>query len=1140
MLQISVCLPVRSDEKLLKQSLDALNGQVSEILVLDLGADQATLQVAKAFGAKILPLQWQNLMGEIWAAARQAAEQDWLGLVFPGEIPAASFWTDLEKCLAQTDLLEIEVTCRSPQDQRSESRIFKRTATEHDSQVYFPLFRESLNRRPGVGFAPGLALTAKETCWLRSPEVTGPLLDAAQTQANTPTGVKLLLGIRAFERQNDQQAKDIFEELQHLAARSADTGFTLLATRLYLLKTLWEMGKHQMAFEQLDRFRHTQATIEKQPALWVLRGVMARHVKETELAQECFQQALELSQSESLNLFNPLLQLPDISWKPWIGLGEIFLEEGLFTQAYHAFASARQTLPDHPYLAEQFVKAAFLNHNYPVLAPVLKQFPELPGFSAALHQALTALASANEGPFQANEMGPLADKLLAELKQDSLSALNSTSQPFLLSVVLEFALLLLQHQAPLIARPLLQHLTLRLPMQAMLWHNLAFSFFACKDYSQAETYYRQALMAQPDFVESRFDLGKVLVMQGKIEAACDEFEKILELQPQNQLAQRALAQLRGENIPVGLPTPAPIAAAEPEPETPFVFVFPLEANWENGIDIALKAYYEEFVAGDHVILALAQTQAGPEVERARAWAEQRFTADLLPPVVLLAQPLPLPPNQSCWLLPCRVPPAPALLAALAESPFPALVTGMPQSHLPTGFLPSHVHSDSTEISADAQARIWWEIESEVLKNQMRLAVEGFLHTEVGDSDPRDWNTHSLQAKATVAAELVTLAERVVPPNQDASALRVSVCLIVRNEAALLRRCLESVSADADEIIVVDTGSTDRTLEIARSFEKVKIFEKTWSDDFAEARNAALEQARCPWILMLDADEYLPAGFIASAKQYLAHHRKNVDAYVFSVVALDEDGVEVKADSLPVPRLFANDPLYRFRGRVHELLMHQDKPRMVYVHIQGLPIYHQGYQMQIRQDKNKLQRDTGLMERMIAESPQAPETERMYLILGQTQEKAENWDKALDYYRLGLSQIGEASPIHDTLQKGVWRVELRKGDPRPVYQAIEPHSCQDPEALLLWAEACQQMGLREEALRGYELALAVLERIANQPDIYSLRPARSQLLEKLAQAYEQAGQPTTALYFSERLVKENPSRAESWHSYRKLHQLAGLA
>lgn len=149
----------------------------------------------------------------------------------------------------------------------TENRFFRREDSSADGQRVFPLFREGLNRSPEVGFAPALELGAESWSALRNPEVTGPLLDAALEDGDAPTGVYLLAGIRAFERQNDQQAKTLFEELQHRAAQSPDTAFTLLATRLYLLKTLWEMGKHQQAFEQLDRFRQTQPMIEKLPGL---------------------------------------------------------------------------------------------------------------------------------------------------------------------------------------------------------------------------------------------------------------------------------------------------------------------------------------------------------------------------------------------------------------------------------------------------------------------------------------------------------------------------------------------------------------------------------------------------------------------------------------------------------------------------------------------------------------------------------------------------------------------------------------------------------------------------------------------------------------------------------------------------------
>lgn len=85
--------------------------------------------------------------------------------------------------------------------------------------------------------------------------------------------------------------------------------------------------------------------------------------------------------------------------------------------------------------------------------------------------------------------------------------------------------------------------------------------------------------------------------------------------------------------------------------------------------------------------------------------------------------------------------------------------------------------------------------------------------------------------------------------------RLSVCLIVRDEALRLARALDSVKEIADELVVVDTGSSDTTREIARSFEAtVELF--PWRDDFAAARNASFSAARGDWVLIMDADERL--------------------------------------------------------------------------------------------------------------------------------------------------------------------------------------------------------------------------------------------------------------------------------------------
>ena len=79
-------------------------------------------------------------------------------------------------------------------------------------------------------------------------------------------------------------------------------------------------------------------------------------------------------------------------------------------------------------------------------------------------------------------------------------------------------------------------------------------------------------------------------------------------------------------------------------------------------------------------------------------------------------------------------------------------------------------------------------------------------------------------------------------------------MIVRNEEAVLARCLESVK-DADEIIIVDTGSVDRTKEIASIFTD-NIYDFQWCDDFAKARNFALAQCTGDWVLSIDADELI--------------------------------------------------------------------------------------------------------------------------------------------------------------------------------------------------------------------------------------------------------------------------------------------
>ena len=197
---------------------------------------------------------------------------------------------------------------------------------------------------------------------------------------------------------------------------------------------------------------------------------------------------------------------------------------------------------------------------------------------------------------------------------------------------------------------------------------------------------------------------------------------------------------------------------------------------------------------------------------------------------------------------------------------------------------------------------------------------------------------------------------------------VSLCLIVKNEADLILSCLESVKDLVDEIILVDTGSTDTTLQLA-AVAGAKVFHFTWTGDFARARNFALEQAVCHWILVLDADEILEPVSRAAFQQLLCN--SNIEGYFLPIVNLLDDGRETSMDQ--VVRLFRNKETYRFTGAIHEqvaasIIQTNDGGGLA---VAPLVIKHFGYLKDQIIKKNKFQRNTSIISRALMKHPGDP-------------------------------------------------------------------------------------------------------------------------------------------------------------------------
>jgi glycosyltransferase involved in cell wall biosynthesis len=173
-----------------------------------------------------------------------------------------------------------------------------------------------------------------------------------------------------------------------------------------------------------------------------------------------------------------------------------------------------------------------------------------------------------------------------------------------------------------------------------------------------------------------------------------------------------------------------------------------------------------------------------------------------------------------------------------------------------------------------------------------------------------------------------------------SPVKLSLALIAKNEARCLARCLGSIQRIVDEIVVVDTGSTDDTTSIALQF-NAKVSRFAWRDDFSAARNFSLSQTSGDWILVLDADEYASEGLTTEILAFIS--RNPAIGRLKIVSEFRRNGQTFSSQSF-VSRLFPRGP--RFEGRIHEQLV-SPLPRL---DLQG-ELWHDGYLETAKSDRN---------------------------------------------------------------------------------------------------------------------------------------------------------------------------------------------
>ena len=219
-------------------------------------------------------------------------------------------------------------------------------------------------------------------------------------------------------------------------------------------------------------------------------------------------------------------------------------------------------------------------------------------------------------------------------------------------------------------------------------------------------------------------------------------------------------------------------------------------------------------------------------------------------------------------------------------------------------------------------------------------------------------------------------------------LPVSACMIVRDEEAVLGECLDSIASIVREIIVVDTGSTDRTCDIAQQA-GARVVTIQWPNSFSGARNVSLAMASQPFIFVIDADERLVPHTAAGIARYC--ETASSDSAGVAIQRNLSVGSGGETVTLATTRLFANAPSIRYAGRVHEHVVSAAGP------LKAVPtdveLVHVGYTTERVIDKDKLARNLALLELDLQDAPGDPYV--LYQI-GRTYAVGEHYNGAISY------------------------------------------------------------------------------------------------------------------------------------------------
>jgi tetratricopeptide (TPR) repeat protein len=355
------------------------------------------------------------------------------------------------------------------------------------------------------------------------------------------------------------------------------------------------------------------------------------------------------------------------------------------------------------------------------------------------------------------------------------------------------------------------------------------------------------------------------------------------------------------------------------------------------------------------------------------------------------------------------------------------------------------------------------------------------------------------------------------------AATLSACLIVKNEEANLPRCLAALRGRVDEMVVVDTGSSDRTVEIAKQHGAI-VAHFAWCEDFAAARNVSFQHATGDWIVVIDADDELMEREPGALRRLCQQAPAGTAGFNMTVISPTDEAGETES-VIYQWRVLRNRASIEYRGRVHEQLVSPD-PNAHPLDQDEAWIRHAGYGHRGEAQASKSKRNLQLLEQAVAVAPGDPYNHYNlgceYLAQSNPKAALASFELAIAFWQgAGKCDAGYVPALFATAASAAGQLSMY--DRVLQIESVTPPAMVSAELLYNVGVACRRVGRNDDAIQRFTRAAtdpSMVKRAGHERSTSTWRP-----LTMLAHIFAERGDHARASEYAKQALQAAPHRPE---------------